>query len=116
MYKIYFSKQALFDVHLFVENLRGYYRVLYLNTGIYEEQKIIDSYMELLNRLYDEIIDKIYKIGINGLLGRNIIGDNDYGEVSRNFFVLRSFSIMFESLKVDDNDVIIIERIFINKI
>ena len=59
MFKINYSEDSLNSVYKFISNLKDYYKKIYFDTGLLNEDQIILWYVEKTDKLFNEIIDKI---------------------------------------------------------
>lgn len=59
MYKVVFTESSYISINRYIELYRSYFRDLYRDSGIWQEQKIIDSYITESQYRYDAIIDTI---------------------------------------------------------
>jgi len=56
MYKIFYNDEALLNVDNFVEYLKKYYKNIYFDTWLVNEEEIISWYINQTEKLFDEII------------------------------------------------------------
>ena len=59
MFKINYSEDSLNSVYEFISNLKDYYKKIYFDTWLVNEDQIVLWYVEKTDKLFDEIIDKI---------------------------------------------------------
>ena len=56
MYKIFYNDEALLNVDNFVEYLEKYYKNIYFDTWLVNEEQIISWYIIQTEKLFDELI------------------------------------------------------------
>ncbi|MDP2090890.1 MAG: hypothetical protein Q8K30_04810 [Candidatus Gracilibacteria bacterium] len=110
MYKIFYEEVALINVDSFIEYLKKYYKNIYFDTGLVNEEQIIYGYNESTEKLFDEIIDTIDGSIEKGYLG-NIFETNIKNEKSKLIINIRSYIIKVIINRID-KDVFIEDILF----
>ena len=60
MYRVFFTSEAYTQVDNYVLNYRKYFGELYQDTGVWEEDKIINNYIVESEERYFQILDTVY--------------------------------------------------------
>jgi len=109
MYKIFYNDEALLNVDNFVEHLKKYYKNIYFDTWLVNEEQIISWYINQTEKLFDEIIFAIDSSIEKWYLWNIFETKLDY-EKSRLVISIRSYNIKVLIKRVT-NDVFV-EDIF----
>jgi len=109
MYKIFYNEEVLVNVDNFVEYLKKYYKNIYFDTWLVNEEQIIFWYTNQTEKLFDEIIFTI-DLSIEKWYLWNIFETKLDYEKSRLVINVRSYNIKVLIKRVT-NDVFV-EDIF----
>lgn len=111
MFNIKYLKTSNISLLSFIEYLKNYYKNIYFDTGLLNEEEIINWYIEKTDKLYYEI-----KLQIRSTLEKwylwNIYETTNNYEKSKLVLKVRSYNIVIDIYK-SWND-ILIQDIFIN--
>ena len=110
MYNIFYNDEALLNVDNFVEYLKNYYKNIYFNTWLVNEEQIISWYLIQTEKLFDEIIFTIESTILKWYLG-TISETNLNFEKSRLIINFRSYTIKVIIKKID-KDIFIEDILF----
>lgn len=113
MLKISFSKTVKSKITVFTDFLKEYYRKFYNDSGLPNEDDIINMYVIITDRLTEEIIDEIENT-IKKWVFWEIIDRTSDSEKSKLVIFVRSYNVVCYCKKyTDDKNNIYIEDIFI---
>ncbi len=111
MLNIKYLKTSNISLLSFIEYLKNYYKNIYFDTGLVNEDQIIDWYIDKTDKLYNEI-----KFEIRSTLEKwyfwNIYETTNVYEKSKLVLKVKSYTVVIDIYK-SWNDVLI-EDIFIN--
>jgi len=111
MFNIKYLKTSNISLLSFIEYLKNYYKNIYFDTGLLDEQQILDWYIEKTDKLYNEIKSQI-RITLEKWYFWNIYESNDNYDKSKLVLKVRSYTIVIDIYKSWNN--ILIQDIFIN--
>jgi len=100
MYKIFYEEEVLINIDSFVIHLKKYYKNIYFDTWLVNEEQIIHWYNESTEKLFDEIIDTIDQTIEKWYLW-NIYESNTKNEKSKLVINVRSYTIKVIINKID---------------
>lgn len=109
MFKILYSDESFLSVDNFIKYLKKYYKNIYFDTWLVNEEQIISWYIESTEKLFDEIIYTINST-INKWYFWNIFEKTSNYEKLRLVINIRSYTIKIIIKKTEKN--IFIEDIF----
>lgn len=110
MYKIFYNDEALTNVDSFIQYLKKYYKNIYFDTWLVNEEQIIYWYVGSTEKLFDEIIHTIDST-IEKWYFWNIFETKLNYEKSRLVISVRSYTIKVIISKID-KDVFIEDILF----
>ena len=114
MYKVYFEESFFDWLEVFVLSMRSYYYNFYSNTGIYDENKIIESYVEKYEKMKTDIFYEINSICEKWIIWRKVT--YSFEKIENCNFVFRywNYKIIFTAIKNDVKNEIIVNSLKIN--
>jgi len=110
MYNIEYSNDSYNSVDKFILYLKDYYKRIYFDTWIVDEYKIVSSYINKTDILFDEIIDTIENT-INKWVFWVILETKKEYELSKLVIKVRSYTIV---IIIKKSNYIFINNIFIS--
>ncbi len=110
MYNVFYNDEALLSIDSFVEHLKKYYKNIYFDTWLVNEEQIIYWYINSTEKLFDEIIDTIDSTIYKWYLW-NIFETKTNLEKSRLVITVRSYTIKVMINRID-KDVFIEDILF----
>ena len=110
MYKISYNDEALFNVDNFVLYLKKYYKNIYFDTWLVNEQQILSWYINSTELLFDEIVSTIDSTIEKWYLG-NIFETKLNYEKSKLVISVRSYTLKV-IIKRINNDVFVEDILF----
>ncbi len=111
MIKITYWRLFSFNLLSFIDYLKKYYKNIYFDTGLVDENQIIHWYIDRADNLYNEILSKI-EITINSWYFWNIYEKTDNYVKSKLVLKVKSYTIVLDVYK--SWNIVLIEDIFIN--
>ncbi len=102
MYKIFYDDEALLNVDSFVLYLKKYYKNIYFDTWLVNEQQILSWYIKNTELLFDEIIFTIDSTIEKWYLW-NIYQTTEKYEKSRLIISIRSYTIKVIIKRINKN-------------
>ena len=111
MFNIKYLKTSNISLLSFIEYLKNYYKNIYFDTGLVDENQIIDWYIDKTDKLYEEIKFKTRSTLEKWYFWNPYEVTNIY-EKSKLVLKVRSYTVVIDIYK-SWNDVLI-EDIFIN--
>ncbi|NVP18156.1 hypothetical protein HUU51_05565 [Candidatus Gracilibacteria bacterium] len=111
MYKVYFEESFFDGLTDFVSSMKRYYFNFYSNTGIYDEDKIVEGYFKKYEMMKTDIFNEINYIYEKGIIGRKVL--YSFEKIENCSFVFRygNYKITFLAIKNNENNEIVVSSL-----
>ena len=110
MLNIQYSNESFLSIDSFILYLKNYYKKIYFDTWLVNENQIVLAYIEKTEKLFDEIINGIEE-SVNKWVFWLILETSEKYELSKLVIWVRSYNIIVIIKKTKNN--ILIEDIII---
>ncbi len=111
MYKVYFDESFFDWLNYFVSSMKNYYSNFYSNTGLYDEEKIVEWYFEKYEKMKTDIFNDIHNICENWIIWRKMTYVFEKIENCSFIFKYWNYTISFTAIKNDLDKKIIVNTL-----
>lgn len=111
MYKVYFNESFFEWLDLFLNSMKNYYYNFYTNTWLYNEDKIVQSYFEIYEKMKTEVLNEINSICENWIIWRKIT--YSFEKIENCSFIFRywNYKVSFTVIKNNAENKIIVNSL-----
>ena len=111
MYKVYFEESFFDWLDLFISSMKKHYYNFYSNTWLYDENKIINSYFEIYEKMKTDVLNEINSICKNWIIWRKVTYVFERIENCNYIFKYWNYRVSFVAIKNDFKNEIIVNSL-----